>query len=154
MVHQEIERKFLLESLPDGLGNGAFISQGYLSIKNPETRVRKIIDKDSEKFFITNKSGEGISRQENEEEITKNVFNILWSLTVNLRVYKTRFKIEVSDGLVWEIDEYKGENEGLFIAEVEIPDIDTEIKIPDSIDEVLEKEVTNDKNYKNKRLAL
>ena len=154
MVNQEIERKFLLKKLPEGLSNGVIIYQGYLSNKDPEVRVRKIKNINTEKFVITQKTGEGIARSENEEEISENVFNILWPLTYGLQIKKIRFKVKGSYGLVWEIDKYEESHIGLFIAEVEIPNINTVIEMPDSIKKVLIKEVTNDKSYKNKRLAL
>jgi CYTH domain-containing protein len=62
-------------------------------------------------------------RSEEEYEISNEVFEILWSLTEKARIEKTRYEIIGADNLVWEIDEFQtGATEGLFLAEVELPD--------------------------------
>jgi len=147
----EIEKKFLLRKLPDGIAKGIKIRQGYLSVGNPEVRVRA----KGEKFFLTRKDGEGFVRQEQEYEITKKVFEILWSLTENARIEKTRYEIVAADGLIWEIDEFQSrQTDGLFLAEVELPDESIVPEIPPAIAEVIERDVTDDTMYKNKNLAI
>jgi CYTH domain-containing protein len=150
-MSEEIEKKFLLRRLPAGISEGTKIRQGYLSAGDPEVRVRA----KGEKFFLTRKSGTGFVRGEEEYEITKNVFDVLWSLTENARIEKTRYEIIGADGLVWEIDEFQtGATEGLFLAEVELPDESIVPEIPPAIAEVIEIDVTNDEAYKNKNLAI
>lgn len=39
-----------------------------------------------------------------------------------------------ADGLTWEVDRFLGDNEGLWLAEIEIPSIDTKFKIPYWVD--------------------
>ncbi len=147
----EIEKKFLLRSLPTGVANGTKISQGYLSVGNVEVRVRA---KD-EKFFLTRKTGEGFARGEEEHEISKEIFEILWSLTENARIEKTRYEVAGADGLKWEIDEFKSCSiKGLFTAEVELPNERVVPEIPRAIAEVIERDVTFDEMYKNKNLAI
>ncbi len=147
----EIEKKFLLRELPDGITGGIKIRQGYLSVGDPEVRVRA---KD-EKFFLTKKDGKGFVRGEQEYEITKEVFEILWSLTENARIEKTRYEIVAADGLVWEIDQFQTDRiDGLFTAEVEMPNESTVPEIPPAIAEVIERDVTDDATYKNKNLAI
>jgi adenylate cyclase len=51
--------------------------------------------------------------------------------------------------VVWEIDEFLGENQGLLIAEVELTSPDQAIDVPDWVGE----EVTTDKRYYNSNLA-
>jgi adenylate cyclase len=64
----EIERKFLVEKIPDLTNLQAiYIEQGYLSF-SPEVRIRK---KD-EKFYMTVKSDADISGEEYEVEISLN----------------------------------------------------------------------------------
>ena len=85
-MSKEIEKKFLLRNLPSGIGEKTKILQGYLSVGDPEVRVRSKGDK----FFLTRKGGEGFVREEEEYEISRQVFDILWSLTENARIEKTR----------------------------------------------------------------
>ena len=147
----EIEKKFLLRRLPTGLTKGTKILQGYLSVGDPEVRVRSKGDK----FFLTKKGGEGFVREEEEYEISKKIFEILWSLTDNAQIEKTRYEIVGEDGLTWEIDEFQSRRiEGLFIAEVELPDESVIPKIPPAIVEIIERDVTTDERYKNKNLAV
>jgi CYTH domain-containing protein len=63
----EIEKKFLLRRLPTGISKGTKILQGYLSVGDPEVRVRA----KGEKFYLTRKGGEGFVREEEECEISK-----------------------------------------------------------------------------------
>lgn len=145
----EIEKKYLLSNLPSGLTGGVAIRQGYLSIKDPEIRVRA----KGERFFITQKGGEGFVREEVEDEISQIAFQILWGLTKGARIEKVRYNITGSDGLTWEVDEYLGGLAGLYTAEVELPTEATEPCMPESIAQVLVSDVTTDKKYKNKNLA-
>ena len=146
---QEIERKYLLFALPSDLGKGVEIRQGYLTVGDPEVRVRA----KGEKFFATRKGGEGFVRSEAEEEISKEVFEILWPATASKRIEKIRYKLAGTDGLVWEIDEYFGDLSGLFSAEIELPSVDTPVLMPEAVKKVLVSDVTEDKAYKNKNLA-
>jgi CYTH domain-containing protein len=150
-MNKEIEKKFLLSGLPTGVSKGVKILQGYLRVGDPEVRVRV----KGEKFFLTRKGGEGFVREEEEYEISKEVFDILWSLTENARIEKTRYEIVAEDGLIWEIDEFQSRStSGLFLAEIELPDEFTVPEIPPAIADVIESDVTDDGKYKNKNLAI
>ena len=146
----EIERKYLLKALPDDLCCGELINQGYVSVGDPEVRVRK----KGKEYFITKKSGKGFIRTEEEVLINEAFFKDLWSLTAGKRIEKTRYTMVGSDGLVWEIDEYHGVLAGLFIAELELKNKDDEFKIPQAIQAVMTVDVTEDERYKNKNLAV
>ncbi len=151
MSGQEIEKKYLLARLPRGIAGGTEIRQGYLSTGEPEVRVRM----KGANFFLTRKSGAGFIRDEEECEISKEAFEILWSLTENARIEKTRYEIAGADGLIWEIDEFQSDSaEKLFIAEVELPDEATAPRIPPVVAEVVVREVTVEAAYKNKNLAV
>lgn len=63
-------------------------------------------------------------------------------------IEKKRYKIGYG-GLVWEVDEFSGENEGLVVAEVELEDENQEIHKPEWIG----KEVTGDPHYFNSSLS-
>ena len=61
---------------------------------------------------------------------------------------KTRHLVD-SGGFVWEIDEFHGENEGLIVAELELPAVDTVYERP----QWLGAEVTGDARYYNSMLS-
>jgi adenylate cyclase len=146
----EIERKFLVEQLPDGLDSfpSREIEQGYLAITNDvEVRVRRY----GEESFVTVKSSGDESRVEEEIEIDGRRFDSLWPLTKGRRVEKRRYRIPAGDGLTIELDVYHGRLTGLITAEVEFGSrADADGFAPPAW---LSREVTNDPRYKNKRLA-
>jgi adenylate cyclase len=146
----EIEKKFLLKALPAGIANGVKILQGYFSTGDPELRVRS----KGSKRFVTRKSGSGLIRDEEEAEITEKAFKVLWPATAAARIEKTRYQIVGHDGLTWEIDEYHGALKGLYTAEVELPNGEITIDMPNAVCAVLVRDVTEDKAYKNKSLAV
>jgi CYTH domain-containing protein len=62
-------------------------------------------------------------------------------------IEKMRYKIEFK-GLVWEVDEFFGENQGLILAELELESEDQKFIKPEWIGE----EVTGDPKYFNANL--
>jgi len=146
---KEIEKKYLLSCLPVGLKKGVEIRQGYLATNDPEVRVRS----KGGKFFLTRKGGEGFVREEQEIEIAKEIFDLLWPLTAKARIEKVRYAVKAADGLIWEVDEYHGKLGGMFTAEVELPDETIQPLIPDAIAVAVHVDVTLDQRYKNKNLA-
>ncbi len=143
----EIERKFSVKHLPEGLENYTqhHITQGYISIGNDGKEIR-LRGKDDE-FFLTVKSGGGLVRSEYEIKITREQFQDLWPATEGKRLEKTRYIIP--DNI--ELDIYQGDLEGLITAEVEFKsEKDSEAFVPpDWFDE----ELTYDKKYKNQSLV-
>ena len=148
-MNLEIERKYLLKALPDGLINGQEIRQGYLSTADPEVRVRQL----GSRYFVTKKSSGGLSREESESEVTEQVFNNLWPATEGKRVEKIRYSITASDGTIWELDDYRGNLAGLFTAEVELPTEESVPLQPEILKDLVIADVTHDGKYKNKKLA-
>ena len=63
-------------------------------------------------------------------------------------VEKLRYKIEYQ-GFIWEVDEFRGDNEGLIFAEIELAAPDQEFALPDWIG----REVTGDPRYYNSNLG-
>lgn len=143
----EIERKFLIHSdLWKPVGNGVEIRQGYLSV-HPERVVRVRIA--GEKAYITVKGkATGLVRPEFEYEIPKNEAEILLKMCLDFPIEKIRFKEKI-DGLIWEIDIFKGANLGLIMAEIELTSEDQKVVLPDWIAE----EVSNDYRYFNSWLS-
>ena len=63
-------------------------------------------------------------------------------------VEKLRYKIEYQ-GFIWEVDEFRGDNEGLIFAEIELAAPSQEFALPDWIG----REVTGDSRYYNSNLG-
>lgn len=146
----EIEKKYKINKLPDNLGEGIHIIQGYLFIgKNNEVRLRK----KGYKHLLTYKGGGTLSRKEIEIRIPKFIFEIMWPKTEGRRIEKIRYFKPLSDGLVLEFDRYIGLLNGLITLEVEFSSEDFANKfiLPEY---VWGKDVTNDMSYKNKNLAV
>lgn len=143
----EIERKFLLEGLTEDLEilSSTTISQGYLATGEEELRIRWMGDK----FFLTLKRGTGLAREEHEFEISSRTFFVLGAGKKMLS--KVRHKVNLSDGLFAEIDDYVGLTDPLMTVEVEFDSLEAaERFVPPSW---FGKEVTGDKTYSNAKLA-
>lgn len=143
----EIERKFLV--VGDAwrtLGKGTVYCQGYLVARADRTvRVRIAGD---QAFLTIKGASQGISRSEFEYSIpVEEAHQILETLCDRPLIQKTRYKIEW-DGLLWEVDEFEGENKGLIMAEVELKDADQTVSRPPWIGE----EVSHDARYFNANL--
>jgi adenylate cyclase len=144
----EIERKFLLKNDTwRGQDNGKRYRQGYLStVKERTVRVRTAGDKG----FLTIKGiTVGASRPEYEYEIPlRDANEMLDQLCERPLIEKTRYRISHA-GLVWEVDEFEGDNRGLVTAEVELKHEHQPFTLPDWVGE----EVTGDPRYFNANLV-
>lgn len=144
---KEIERKYLVtDDTWRKLAEGTHYKQGYLnSMKERVVRVRTI----DETAFITVKGlTRGATRLEFEYPIpVKDAVTLLDELCEQPIIDKHRYKVDY-DGLIWEIDEFHGENEGLIVAEVELESEDQQFDKPDWIGE----EVSSDPRYFNSNL--
>jgi adenylate cyclase len=139
---REIERKFLVTSDAwRGAGPGTSIRQGYLSL-DPARTVR--IRTSGGKAWLTIKGlTKGAARDEFEYEIPVK----LDRLRIGTIIEKTRTRVPYRDR-TWEVDEFRGENAGLVVAEVELDDENTTIAVPSWIGP----EVTHDPRYYNANL--
>lgn len=150
-LNREIERKYLLEGLPDRAATAPFveIAQGYLPGTKILERIRQVRDAGDSRFVRTIKLGRGVSRIEIEEPMTERLFDVLWPLTNGRRIRKRRYL--VPDGsLVWEIDEFL--DQPLVLGEVELPD-ERHPVIPQWLAPHVTREVTDDPEFTNARLA-
>ncbi len=142
----EIERKFLVDvnQLPQ-LKNGKLLRQGYLwSSPNKSLRIR-IVDTVA---FLTIKIGtDPLQRLEFEYEIPVDDAETLLLQCSDI-IEKERFLVPHS-GNNWEVDIFRGKNNGLIVAEIELTHQAQQIDIPKWIT----KEVTNDSRYLNVSLA-
>lgn len=146
----EIERKFLVKGdFKQFAHKQERIVQAYIS-DNPEHSVR--IRLKGENAFLTIKgksSKDGLVRIEWEKEISLSDFDELFKLCIpDNQIDKTRYYIKAEE-LTFEVDEFYGKNEGLFVAEIELPDEKTTFEKPDW----LGKEVTGDTRYYNSQLS-
>lgn len=144
---RETERKFLLANEGwRGLAPGLPMRQGYLSL-DPERVVRVRIA--GPRAFLTVKGRpSGISCLEFEYSIpVPDAEAMLAALALGPLVEKVRHAIPFG-GLVWEVDEFFGENRGLVLAEVELEHEGQSFDKPGWIGE----EVTGDPRYYNASL--
>jgi len=145
---KEIERKFLVKSDAfKSLAKGEYMHQGFLSTdKERVVRVRM----QDEKAWLTIKGiSVGATRTEYEYEIPmEDAQYLLEHLCLKPTIDKHRYQVE-HGGFTWDVDEFHGENEGLVVAEIELPSEDTDFNLPDWIGG----EVTGDPKYFNSNLV-
>jgi CYTH domain-containing protein/8-oxo-dGTP pyrophosphatase MutT (NUDIX family) len=144
----EIERKFLVKSLPAEMPGGTRILQGYLAHdEHMEVRIRQF----GNNHFLTIKVGSGLTRQETEIDISPQQFLALWPSTEGRRLEKVRSLVNHGAFQV-EVDRYVGDLEPLLVAEVEFSSIEESERFekPD----YLGQEVTEEEAYKNSSLAI
>jgi len=149
----EIERKFLVPEAPDGVDAhpSTAIEQGYLAIHDDGTEVR--IRRRDGGSTLTVKSGGGRTRAEEELELDDATFERLWPLTEGRRIEKVRHVIPTdAPGVEIELDTYGGDLGGLVVAEVEFAgEAEADAFEPPAW---FGPEVTDDKRFKNQRLAV
>ena len=146
---EEIERKFLVRSdqWRDAVHKSTRMRQGYLCT-DPERNVRVRTKGDKAVLTIKGRS-EGIRRLEFEYEIPKDDAEaVLSNLCLPWVIEKTRHLVN-HDGLLWEIDEFAGVNDGLIVAEVELEDEQQSVSLPEWVGE----EVSHDPKYLNANLV-
>ena len=145
---QEIERKFLVKGdFKQEVFKSTRITQGYLS-SVPERTVRVRVK--GEKGFITIKgigNESGASRYEWEKEIPVDEVRELLRICDPGVIDKTRYLVK-NGPYTFEVDEFYGDNEGLTVAEIELPDEQAQFERPEWLGE----EVTGDVRFYNSML--
>jgi len=144
---KEIERKFLVDKslLPNNL-KGTKYTQGYISIT--DSGIVRVRIKGDIAVITIKSAGLGISRDEFEYQIPMDDAKSLLELFNDGVIYKTRYDI-VYEGKKWEIDQFHKENEGLWIAEIELQFENESFEIPKWVLE----EVTGNEKYYNSYLS-
>lgn len=152
----EIERKFLINSLPDGLDSypNTLIEQGYLST-DPVVRVRQ----DGDAYYLTYKGGGMMAREEYNLPLTAESYAHLLKKADGNIITKRRSRIPYdytdkagnAQSAVIELDRFSGRFDGMIVAEVEFPTVQAAdlFAAPDWFAE----EVTYDKHYHNSYLS-
>jgi len=144
----EIERKFLFdpEKLPL-LSDPAVIKQGYIPAEGATVRVRM---KNAQAYLTIKGKAIRLARSEFEYPIPpEDALAMLQELCAKPLIEKKRFEL-LYEGHLWELDFFEGENEGLYLAEVELESEDEAVTLPPWVTE----EVTHDRRYYNSNLRL
>ncbi|MFB2934569.1 CYTH domain-containing protein [Aerosakkonemataceae cyanobacterium BLCC-F154] len=143
----EIERKFLVNGDKwRSLATGTIYCQGYICTKKEAVvRVRTV----GTKGYLTIKGlSVGNSRAEFEYPIPlSDAQTMLETMCEPPLIEKTRYLIKHEE-LIWEVDEFFGENAGLIIAEVELTAENQVIQLPEWVG----MEVSHDPRYFNANL--
>ena len=149
---KEIERKFLVKNDDYKLEAERIlhIVQGYLN-RNPQRTVRVRIQNGTGFLTIKGASDKtGTTRFEWEKEIPIEEAQALLELAEPGIIEKVRYVIPAGNNLYFEVDEFLGDQTGLTLAEIELPDPQTPFSKP----EWLGKEVTGQKAYYNSQMNL
>jgi adenylate cyclase len=147
--NKEIERKFLVDDRNDSWRKAEYseIRQGYLSVdKHRTVRIRTAGDS----AYLTIKGiTEGATRAEYEYPIPLAHANeMLDTLCLRPLIEKHRYRVDYH-GLIWEVDEFYGDNSGLIVAEVELESEQHVFDKPPWVGE----EVTDNPRYYNANLV-
>ena len=117
----EIERKFLIHTLPQNLDTypRKEIEQGYIN-RNPVVRIRR-----SNNNYILTCKGEGLmAREEFELPLSKEAFEHMKPKTDGIFIKKTRYLIPYAEKYTIELDVFHGKLAPLQLAEVEFSSIE------------------------------
>lgn len=145
----EIERKFLVinDSWRTDVRHTIEMHQGYL-VGSEKASVRIRIEGENARLNIKSATL-GVLRQEYEYPIPlTDAKELLETLCEKPQVEKTRYLIEF-EGKEWEIDVFKGANQGLIVAEIELTSENETFAKPEWAGE----EVSHDPRYYNVSLA-
>lgn len=157
----EIERKFLLKSLPD-LEADQIVDIHQFYFKNSYgiwERARSWSSSNGEMIYIhtIKKSISKSSNIEDEKLLTLNQFNKFkekcYKAPAEAKYLNKNRHIYKYGDLNWEIDVFKNDYK-LIIGEIEIPTEDYDLIIPDYINDILLMEVTGMKPFSNRSLSL
>ncbi len=145
----EIERKFLVKGDAwRALGEAVLQRQGYLS--SQAQRVVRVRVEDGRGMITIKGPNTGASRGEWEYPIPLADANeLLTTLCERPLIEKMRHRIKFG-GMVWEVDEFLGANQGLVVAEIELASEDQPFDKPDWIGD----DVTGQARYYNSSLVL
>ena len=149
--NREIERKFLVAKLPEGLENYRHfnIKQGYIST-DPTIRLRQRDDE----YILTVKGAahaNGLDRAEFELPLSKEQFEKLWDKVETGTIDKKRYIIPLDDVHTAELDIYGGTLDGFMNVEVEFSSLKDAVLF--DAPSWFGAEVTEDRRYSNASLV-
>jgi adenylate cyclase len=146
----EIEKKFLVrnDDWRTQASHRIPMRHGYLTGSGGRASVRVRMEGTAGKLNIK-AAVVGAARAEYEYDIpAADAGEILATLCASL-ILKTRYYVPAGAGLTWEIDVFEGDNAGLVVAEIELPQVDHPFERP----AWLGAEVTALRRYYNQALA-
>lgn len=144
----EIERRFLV--VGDRWRPGAVaarLTQGYLSTE--PGRVVRVRLAGAQGFLTVKGPADGPARSEFEYPVPAADAREMLALCGDAVVEKTRWQVR-HGGNDWVVDEFSGANQGLIVAEIELPQADHPFVLPPWAGV----EVTADHRYANASLAV
>lgn len=144
----EIERKFLTKSVPFAWEEypSYQISQCYISTL-PTIRLRQM----DTQYILTIKGKGHMAKEELELLLTEEEYMHLKQKAETPVLEKVRYQIPIENGLIAELDIYKGRLQGLMTTEVEFFSVaEAKAFVPPAW---FGKEITEDVRYKNTHLA-
>ncbi len=142
---QEIELKFLVrdDSWRDAVSEEIRMRQGFLC--DGFERSMRVRTENEKAYLNIKRSTDGIHRLEYEYEIPfDEAQEMLDRVALQPLIEKVRYLIPAGE-YEWEIDCFTGENQGLVVAEIELPSIDAEFEKPSWLGE----DVSHDFRYYN-----
>ncbi len=158
MENIEIERRFLLIPLRVKRFLKSLnidykikrVEQYYLKSTNEVVRYRKV----DNIFIKTIKRGYGLVRQEFENSVSQDEYNLFLLQKDGKVIKKVRYTCQI-DGFTLEIDEFKGNLKGLVILEVEFTSKEqaNSYTLPKFFEPYLVSEITGIKKFSNKALS-
>jgi CYTH domain-containing protein len=115
----ELEKKFLVLGRGwEEAGAGLLYRQGYF--RRDASCVVRVRLAGERGFLAVKGSADGIARLEYEYEIPpQDALTLLFEMADRPLIEKFRYRLAHGD-LIWEVDEFLGENLGLVVAEVEL----------------------------------
>ena len=146
----EIEHKFLLANNDwrQHITRSVKYRQGYLN--SQATSSIRIRISDDHAWLNLKSATIGTHRHEYEYEIPLSDANEIITLLCRKPIIEKTRHFVINDGNTWEIDEFDGDNQGLIVAEIELPEIGKIFSKPLWVGE----EVTHDLRYYNNNLAI
>jgi adenylate cyclase len=146
----EIERKFLLrnDTWRGQVTGQLAIRQAYLATDGKASVRVRIRDNSSATLTVKSRPT-ALRRMELEFPVQVLEAEAMIGLRNGAVIEKVRHLVP-QDDLVWEIDVFAGENEGLIIAEIELHDENQDVALPDWIGT----EITGQPQYYNSALVL
>lgn len=144
----EIERKFLVKTLPEDLENyeKQHIAQGYLSV-NPVVRIRR----SNEDYYLTYKGKGLMAREEYNLPLNAESFEHMLPKIDGILIDKIRYLIPLDEKHTAELDIFQGQLAPLRLVEVEFERMeDAEAFVAP---EWFGDDVTNSGKYHNSNLS-
>ena len=144
----EIERKFLVKTIPDNLSEYKcrIIEQAYLCTE-PVVRARK----DNDEYYLTYKGRGLMAREEYNLPLTNEAYQHLLAKADGNIITKKRYEIPDGTGKTIELDIFEGVCSSTVVAEVEFETIEEANSY--TAPSWFGKDVTNDTAYHNSNMS-